>query len=112
MSRLAVTFVAILALGLGSAAAQGPPGPPPPGPPPGAPPPPAAVPAPRYEAVPPPPGPRVVWQPGHWHWNGVRYVWFPGAYVERRPGYGHYVPGHWRWSPGRGQYVWVAAHWE
>ena len=28
---------------------------------------------------PPPPGPaaRYVLEPGHWHWNGGRYVWVP-----------------------------------
>jgi hypothetical protein len=100
MRRLAAISIIALTIGMGSAVAQPPP-PPPPGPPPA-----------QYEAVPPPPGARVIWEPGHWHWNGVRYVWFGGHYVERRPEYGHYVPGHWRWAPGLGRYEWIGAHWE
>jgi WXXGXW repeat (2 copies) len=40
-----------------------------------------APPAPVVEVVPPPPAPGYVWQPGYWSWNGVQYVWVPGAYV-------------------------------
>ena len=72
----------------------------------------APIPPPRVEVVPPAPGPRVVWEPGHWHWDGATYVWRGGHYVGRRPHYGHYVVGAWRWRPRLGQYVWVAAHWE
>jgi hypothetical protein len=98
MRRLAAISAVFLAIGIGSAVAQ--------------PPPPAAPPPPQFEQVPPPPGERVVWEPGHWHWDGVRYVWIGGHYVERRVGYGHYVPGHWRWAPGLGRYEWIPAHWD
>ncbi len=46
---------------------------------PGAPPPPAPI----VEAVPSPPGAYYVWRPGHWRWNGFRYVWIRGHYVRR-----------------------------
>jgi hypothetical protein len=69
------------------------------------------VPPPRYEPVPPPRGERYIWEPGHWQWNGVQYVWVEGRYVARRPHYGHYVPGHWQWAPRLGRYVWRPAHW-
>jgi hypothetical protein len=70
----------------------------------------APVPPPRYEVVPPPPvGPRAVWEPGHWHWNGARYVWIGGRYVAFRPNYHHYVPGH--WARRGGGFVWIPAHW-
>jgi hypothetical protein len=98
MKRLAAISAVVLALGIGSAVAQ--------------PPPPNAPPPLRYEQVPPPPGERFIWEPGHWHWNGVQYVWVNGHYVERRAHYGHYVPGHWAWRPGLGRYVWIGAHWE
>lgn len=98
MRRLAAISVVVLAIGMGSAVAQ--------------PPPPAAPPPPRYETVPPPRGEHFIWEPGHWHWNGVQYVWIPGRYVERRGHYGHYVPGHWVWNPRLGRYEWIAAHWE
>jgi WXXGXW repeat (2 copies) len=39
-----------------------------------------APPAPVVEVVPAPPAPGYVWQPGYWSWNGVQYVWVPGAY--------------------------------
>jgi hypothetical protein len=69
-------------------------------PPPGRPP----IPVARYEPVPPPPGERVVWQPGEWHWDGHEYVWRAGHYVEKRVDYHRFVPGHWDdrglWEPG------------
>jgi hypothetical protein len=46
------------------------------------PPPPPVV----YEQPPPPPAAYLVWQPGHWRWDGYRWVWDRGHYV-RRPGY-------------------------
>jgi hypothetical protein len=67
------------------------------------------VPPPRYEPV---PAPRrgYYWEPGHWHWNGNRYVWFGGHYVGGPPRPGPYIPGHWQWNGVR--YIWVPAHWE
>jgi hypothetical protein len=97
MRRLAV-LATLFTLGIGSAVAQPPPNY-------------APVPPPRYEAMPPPRGERFVWQPGHWHWNGYRYVWFPGTYIERRPYYHHWVEGHWVWAPRFGRYVWERGHW-
>jgi hypothetical protein len=75
------------------------------------PPPYAPIPPPRFERIPPPPrGPRVIWEPGHWHWNGRSYVWYGGHYVTARPQYRHYEPGH--WEDRRGRWVWIPAHWE
>jgi hypothetical protein len=42
-------------------------------------PPPAPIPI--VEQVPPPPPGYYVWRPGHWRWNGYRYVWVRGHYV-------------------------------
>ena len=63
-------------------------------------------PPPRYERIPPPPGPGYSWRGGSWSWNGVRYVWVPGAYTHRR---GHWVPAHWVHRP----HGWfrVEGHW-
>ena len=69
----------------------------------------APIPPPRAEVVPPPPRPTVIWEPGHWHWNGYRYIWISGRYIERRPQYGHYVPGAWVFR--HGTWMWVPAHW-
>jgi hypothetical protein len=71
----------------------------------------APIPPPRYEAVPPSPGPRVLWEPGHWHWNGSRYVWVNGHYIERRPHRRQWVDGRWVWGPREGRWIWVPAHW-
>jgi hypothetical protein len=72
----------------------------------------APIPPPRVEVVPPPPGGRVIWEPGHWRWNGYRYIWISGRYVQARPSYRHYVEGRWIWSPREGRYVWREPHWE
>ncbi len=94
---LGLTLAATLALGgLVPAVAQ------PPYPP---------VPPPRYEIVPPPPGPRAAWVPGHWNWNGTRYVWIRGHYVRRGPHWGRWAPGHWIWAPRVGRWVWRPGHW-
>lgn len=41
------------------------------------------APAQVVESVPPPPPGYYVWRPGHWRWNGYRYVWARGHYVIR-----------------------------
>lgn len=51
----------------------------------------------------------LMWQPGHWDWNGSGYVWARGQYV---PAAGHgnlWVPG-W-WSRTDSGWVWQPAHW-
>jgi hypothetical protein len=64
-----------------------------------------APPAHGVEPVP-APGPGYVWQPGCWSWNGVQYVWVPGAYVAAPYVHAVWVPGAWiRHGPG---WVWVA----
>ena len=98
MRRLTLAFL-LVTLGIGSVAAQPPPNY-------------APIPEPRFERVPPPRGDRFLWQPGHWHWNGYRYVWFPGIYIDRRPTYHHWSEGHWAWAPRWGRYVWVRGHWD
>ncbi len=67
------------------------------------------VPPPRYEVVPVAPGPRVIWEPGHWVWGGRGYAWIGGRYVGRRPYYANYHPGH--WANRYGRWVWVAPGW-
>ena len=72
-----------------------------------------APPPPQMEAGPPPvlPGPPAQYElvPGHWKWNGVRYVWHPRHWVLRPVGYARWVPGH--WGNRFGNYVWVEGHW-
>ena len=64
------------------------------------------VPALIFEPVPVAPSTRVIWQPGHWHWNGARFVWVRGHFVQRLAYYHQWVPGHW---DGYGH--WIRAHW-
>jgi hypothetical protein len=76
-----------------------------------APPAPPVIPAPQVEIVPaPPPGPvAMVWRPGHWHWDGVRYVWLPGRYVRAPYPAAVWVEGH--WVLRHHGWVWVGGHW-
>ena len=85
-----------------------------------------AMPAPRVEVIPVPPGAGYNWVPGHWAWRGVEWVWIPGHHVRgvvpvmpaeivevvpARPSPAHvWIKGHhvfeggrWEWRPG----VWV-----
>ncbi len=61
---------------------------------------------------PPRPGPpeRFVLEPGHWHWNGFRYVWIGRHWIELRPGYGHFIHGHWVVGAYGGAH-WIPGHW-
>ena len=63
------------------------------------------------ELVPAPPQSDVslIWQPGHFDWDGTDYVTVPGRWVERA-GHGTlWQDGYWR--PSNGPSVWVPAHW-
>jgi hypothetical protein len=69
------------------------------------------VPASMQEPIPKPPvsGEALLWQPGHWDWNGSGYAWQPGEYV---PAAGHgnlFQRGYWQQTPSG--WTWVAAHW-
>jgi sugar phosphate permease len=68
-----------------------------------------APPAPVVEAVPAPPVVGYAWQPGYWGWNGVQYVWVPGAYVATPYPAAVWVPG--RWVVRGGGWVWVEGYW-
>ncbi len=94
-----MTGATAFVIGIGSAGAQPPPDY-------------APIPPPRAEVVPPPPREHVVWEPGHWHWDGVRYVWIDGHYIERGPHHARYAEGHWVWGPREGHYIWMPAHWD
>jgi hypothetical protein len=69
----------------------------------------AAPPAVIAETPGPRPGPAYFWDPGHWRWNGNRYVWIRGHYVLRTRTAARWVPGHWVQGP-RGWY-WIEGRW-
>jgi hypothetical protein len=51
----------------------------------------------------------LLWQPGHWDWNGDGYIWAPGQWV---PAQGHgrmWMPGWWAKRPNGWQ--WQPPHW-
>ncbi|MBV8399407.1 MAG: YXWGXW repeat-containing protein [Acetobacteraceae bacterium] len=71
------------------------------------PPPPATtevVPNPPVSATP------LIWQPGHWDWNGAAYVWVPGQFVPREGHGPMWMPGHWAQTP-TGGWAWQPPHW-
>jgi hypothetical protein len=48
----------------------------------------------------------LVWQAGHWDWNGAGYVWQTGQWVPAeghgpnwQPGWWNAIGGQWRWEP-------------
>ncbi len=63
----------------------------------------------QQEVIPPAPSTTVVWEPGHWNWNGARYVWVPGHYLERTAAGEHWVHGH--WAQRNGVWEWMPGHW-
>jgi hypothetical protein len=73
---------------------------------------PSAPPPPQSELVPPPPQGvgSVIWQPGHYEWNGVGWTWLAGHYVTAAAGVSAWVPGRWVQSPSGG-WMWVEGHW-
>lgn len=69
------------------------------------------VPAPLAEqrVLPPVSPDPLIWQPGHWDWDGNSYGWQGGVWVPRA-GHGTlWQDGYWTLTGGR--YVWVPAHW-
>ena len=72
---------------------------------------PPPIPATTVEVIPNPPvsATPIIWQPGHWDWNGTDYVWTLGQYV---PNTGHgnlFMPG-W-WAQTASGWRWQPAHW-
>ena len=69
---------------------------------------PGMPPPPRMQVIPRSPGPRFVWAPGTWAWNGG-WGWVPGAWVPPPRGRSVWTPGRWN-RRGRGA-VWVGGSW-
>lgn len=53
----------------------------------------------RAEIPPPAPSAQALWRFGHWSWNGTRFVWNPGQYVERPSPAASWIPGYWEQRP-------------
>jgi WXXGXW repeat (2 copies) len=71
--------------------------------------PPVPAPIPEEQPKPPVTAEALMWQPGHWDWNGSAYVWAKGQYV---PAAGHgnlWMPGWWARTPTG--WEWQPPHW-
>jgi hypothetical protein len=52
----------------------------------------------------------ALWLVGHWHWDGSKYSWTPGHYVERPSPSANWMPGY--WEQDFGGWRWTEGHWE
>ena len=73
------------------------------------------------------PGAGYSWLSGHWRYDGTRWVWQPGRWVQgsappmpaamteqmgNAPSATHYwVPGYWEWRATNNAWVWVPGAW-
>jgi WXXGXW repeat (2 copies) len=73
----------------------------------------APYPPPPKRAEIPPPSPSatdVLWLEGHWSWDGAKYVWTSGHYVQRPTPTANWLPGFWdRDADG---WLWTEGHWD
>lgn len=72
---------------------------------------PPPVPPPRTDPIPMPPvtATPLIFQPGHWDWNGGGYIWQPGEYVPREGHGSLYMPGY--WAQSKSGWQWLPPHW-
>jgi hypothetical protein len=63
----------------------------------------------RAEIQPPAPSPQAMWHSGNWRWNGAKYVWVAGHYVERPSPTANWTPGYWEQRPEG--WIWVEGRW-
>jgi hypothetical protein len=55
------------------------------------------------------PSAAYTWVKGHYSWNGVEYVWIPGAWAPRPSTRATWIAG--RWEHTRRGWIWVDGHW-
>jgi hypothetical protein len=70
---------------------------------------PHAPPPKRGEIPPRAPSPQALWHSGHWSWDGAKYVWMAGRYVERPSPSANWLPGYWEETPSG--WIWVEGQW-
>ena len=51
----------------------------------------------------------ALWTFGHWDWNGAKYIWAPGRYIERPTPTANWRPGYWEQQPDG--WIWVDGQW-
>jgi WXXGXW repeat (2 copies) len=64
----------------------------------------------RAEIPPPAPSTDLLWLAGHWNWNGAKYAWTPGHYVQRPLPTANWRPGY--WDQESGGWLWTEGHWD
>ena len=64
----------------------------------------------RAEIPPPAPSTESLWLVGHWNWNGAKYVWTRGAYVQRPEPTVNWMPGYWQEQSAG--WIWTDGHWQ
>ena len=63
----------------------------------------------RAEIPPPASSPQALWRSGYWSWDGVKYVWVRGHYVQRPSPTAKWIPGYWEQRPEG--WMWVEGRW-
>ncbi len=51
----------------------------------------------------------LMWEPGHWDWNGASYVWNHGQWIDRTGHGTSWQDGY--WTNAGGAWTWIPAHW-
>jgi hypothetical protein len=67
-------------------------------------------PAKRAEIPPPVPATDALWLVGHWQWNGSKFAWTAGRYIQRPSPSANWLPGY--WEQDFGGWRWTEGHWE
>jgi hypothetical protein len=71
------------------------------------------VPPNKVEGIPKPPVSEdpLLWQPGHWDWNGSSYSWREGVWIKRNGRGNQFMEGHWERDTVPNPCNWVPWHW-
>jgi hypothetical protein len=64
----------------------------------------------RAEIPPVAPSPDLLWLGGNWGWDGAKYRWIAGHYVQRPTPTANWLPGY--WDQQSGGWLWTEGHWE
>ena len=65
----------------------------------------------RTEVIPKPPVSEepLIWEPGHWDWDGSGYAWREGEWIKRAGHGTAWQDGY--WTNQNGSWAWLPAHW-
>ena len=63
------------------------------------------------EPIPESPGDNMTWIKGHWSWDGARYTWLKGIYVELKTG-SIWIDGEWERNQRSGWWKYSEGYWQ